>query len=149
MRKRVCFKTPQRRRHKGEKTRESLVFLKFVLLLFHSVCAVLRLKTTSFFCFVRGNFPPLCRAYLKLTSLLCVFSETLDPGLVAAASAAASTLPNSHQAESELLQLLKKMQQHKALPEAQENGNTNNIGYVCYVLSMYIDYVPLLKVEQL
>lgn len=55
----------------------------------------------------------------------CLFSETLDPNLVAAASAAASTLPNSRQAESELL---KHLRQRKALTEAQRKGDANNIG---------------------
>ncbi|XP_037543455.1 28S ribosomal protein S31, mitochondrial [Nematolebias whitei] len=54
-------------------------------------------------------------------------SETLDPYLTAASSAAASTLPNSHQAESELLQLLKQMRQRKDLPDALKNGHASNI----------------------
>ncbi|XP_070699726.1 small ribosomal subunit protein mS31 [Pempheris klunzingeri] len=50
-------------------------------------------------------------------------SETLDPELVAAAYAAASTLPNSSQAESELL---KKLRQHEAVTEVQKK-DANNI----------------------
>ncbi|XP_073335439.1 small ribosomal subunit protein mS31 [Pagrus major] len=49
--------------------------------------------------------------------------EKLDPELVAAASAAASTLPNSSQAESALLRQLR---QHEAVTEAQKKGDTNN-----------------------
>lgn len=55
------------------------------------------------------------------------FSETLDPELVAAASAAASTLPDRSQAESELLRQLR---QHEAVTEAQKKGDMNNLGYV-------------------
>ncbi|XP_051749308.1 28S ribosomal protein S31, mitochondrial [Ctenopharyngodon idella] len=51
--------------------------------------------------------------------------ETLNPTLVAAASAAASTLPNSRQAESELLQQLRK---HEAIPETQRRADGQNIG---------------------
>lgn len=57
----------------------------------------------------------------------CVFSETLDPDLVAAASSAASTLPNHSQAESELLRQLR---QHEASAEAQKKVDINNLGYV-------------------
>lgn len=56
------------------------------------------------------------------------FSEKLDPELVAAASAAASTLPNSSQVES---QLLRQLRQHEAVTEAQKNGDvTKDLGYV-------------------
>lgn len=51
--------------------------------------------------------------------------ETLNPALVAAASAAASTLPNSHQAESELLQQLRK---YEAIPDTQKRAEGQNIG---------------------
>lgn len=51
--------------------------------------------------------------------------ETLNPELVAAASAAASTLPNSHQAESELLQQLRK---HEAITDTQRRAEGQNIG---------------------
>ncbi|KAE8288157.1 28S ribosomal protein S31, mitochondrial [Larimichthys crocea] len=54
-------------------------------------------------------------------------SETLDPELVAAASAAASTLPNRSQAESELLRQLR---QHEAVSEAQKKGETNELGVI-------------------
>ncbi|KAM6907763.1 small ribosomal subunit protein mS31 [Xenentodon cancila] len=54
-------------------------------------------------------------------------SETLDPTLVAAASAAAATLPNQRQAESELLRQLR---QRKALTEAQKNGDLSNLGAI-------------------
>ncbi|XP_021174491.2 28S ribosomal protein S31, mitochondrial [Fundulus heteroclitus] len=47
--------------------------------------------------------------------------DSLDPKLVAAASAAAATLPNRSRAESELLTQLK---QRKALSEAQRNANS-------------------------
>lgn len=55
------------------------------------------------------------------------FSETLDPELVEAASAAASTLPNRMQAESELL---KQLRQHEAVTEAQKKGDMTSLGYV-------------------
>ncbi|XP_030293793.1 small ribosomal subunit protein mS31 isoform X2 [Sparus aurata] len=55
-------------------------------------------------------------------------SEKLDPELVAAASAAASTLPNSSQAES---QLLKQLRQHEAVTEAQKKGDvTKDLGLI-------------------
>uniref|UniRef100_UPI0037E82AE9 small ribosomal subunit protein mS31 n=1 Tax=Semicossyphus pulcher TaxID=241346 RepID=UPI0037E82AE9 len=54
-------------------------------------------------------------------------SETLDPELVAAASAAASTLPNGSQAESELLRQLRK---NEAVTEAQKKGDMNNLGEI-------------------
>lgn len=62
------------------------------------------------------------------------FSVKLDPELVAAASAAASTLPNSSQAES---QLLRQLRQHEAVTEAQKKGDTaKDLGYVLiYVFS--------------
>ncbi|XP_067295185.1 28S ribosomal protein S31, mitochondrial [Pseudorasbora parva] len=53
--------------------------------------------------------------------------ETLNPTLVAAASAAASTLPNSRQAESELLQQLRK---HEAIPDIQKRADGQNIGVI-------------------
>uniref|UniRef100_A0A3Q3X183 Small ribosomal subunit protein mS31 n=1 Tax=Mola mola TaxID=94237 RepID=A0A3Q3X183_MOLML len=49
-------------------------------------------------------------------------SKTLDPELVAAASAAASTLPNRSQAESELL---RKLRQHEDVTEAQKKADMN------------------------
>ncbi|XP_035637176.1 28S ribosomal protein S31, mitochondrial isoform X2 [Oncorhynchus keta] len=54
-------------------------------------------------------------------------SATLSPELVAAVSAAAATLPDQSQAESELL---KKLRQHEAIGEAQKNGDVNNIGVI-------------------
>lgn len=66
----------------------------------------------------------------SLSALFFVFffySESLDPELVAAVSAAASTLPNHSQAESELL---KQLRQHEAVTEAQKKGDMNNLGYV-------------------
>ncbi|XP_047463829.1 28S ribosomal protein S31, mitochondrial [Mugil cephalus] len=54
-------------------------------------------------------------------------SETLDPNLVAAASAAASTLPDSSRAESELLRQLR---QRKAITEAQKQGRVSDIGEI-------------------
>lgn len=54
-------------------------------------------------------------------------SETLDPELVAAASAAASTLPDRSQAESELL---KQLRQHETVTEAQKKGDMNNLGVI-------------------
>ncbi|XP_051964769.1 28S ribosomal protein S31, mitochondrial-like [Xyrauchen texanus] len=52
---------------------------------------------------------------------------TLNPALAAAASAAASTLPNSHQAESELLQQLRK---YEAIPDTQRRTEGQNIGNI-------------------
>ncbi|KAM9788569.1 small ribosomal subunit protein mS31 [Neosynchiropus ocellatus] len=52
-------------------------------------------------------------------------SETLDPKLVAAASAAASTLPDQKKAESELLL---KLRQNEVVTDAQKKGNTDNLG---------------------
>ncbi|KAL3043000.1 hypothetical protein OYC64_020836 [Pagothenia borchgrevinki] len=52
-------------------------------------------------------------------------SETLDPQLVAAASAAASTLPDSSQVASELLRQLR---QQQTVTEAQKKGDMNNLG---------------------
>ncbi|TNN72542.1 28S ribosomal protein S31, mitochondrial [Liparis tanakae] len=53
--------------------------------------------------------------------------ETLDPKLVAAASAAASTLPDRSQAESELLRQLR---HHDTITEAQKKGDVNNLGVI-------------------
>ncbi|KAK5858357.1 hypothetical protein PBY51_002503 [Eleginops maclovinus] len=63
--------------------------------------------------------------FQKATEEASSQSETLDPQLVAAASAAASTLPDSIQAESDLLRQLR---QHKAVSEAQKKGDMNNLG---------------------
>ncbi|XP_016340595.1 small ribosomal subunit protein mS31 [Sinocyclocheilus anshuiensis] len=52
---------------------------------------------------------------------------TLNPALVAAVSAAASTLPNRHQAESELLKQLRK---HEAVPDTQRRAEGQNIGHI-------------------
>ncbi|XP_007889417.2 28S ribosomal protein S31, mitochondrial isoform X1 [Callorhinchus milii] len=52
--------------------------------------------------------------------------ETLNPDLVAAASAVASSMPfNKNQIESELLTQLRK---HESVTEAQRSGDTSNIG---------------------
>lgn len=65
---------------------------------------------------------------LYLNPLYILFySKTLDPELVAAASAAASTLPNSNQVESELLTELRK---HESITESQRKVNTKRLGYV-------------------
>ncbi|KAI2664791.1 28S ribosomal protein S31, mitochondrial [Labeo rohita] len=52
---------------------------------------------------------------------------TLNPALVAAVSAAASTLPNKHQAESELLKQLRK---HEAVPDTHRRADGQNIGHI-------------------
>ncbi|KAJ8384395.1 hypothetical protein AAFF_G00205280, partial [Aldrovandia affinis] len=52
---------------------------------------------------------------------------SLTPELVAAASAAASTLPDRVRAESELLQQLRR---HEAVSEAQKKGDGNSIGSI-------------------
>uniref|UniRef100_A0A3P8V734 Small ribosomal subunit protein mS31 n=1 Tax=Cynoglossus semilaevis TaxID=244447 RepID=A0A3P8V734_CYNSE len=54
-------------------------------------------------------------------------SETLDPKVVSAASAAAATLPNSNQALNELLKQLK---ENELVTEGQKRGNVNNLRYV-------------------
>uniref|UniRef100_A0A3B5LM74 Small ribosomal subunit protein mS31 n=1 Tax=Xiphophorus couchianus TaxID=32473 RepID=A0A3B5LM74_9TELE len=63
--------------------------------------------------------------FQKATVQASAQSEALDPDLVAAASAAASTLPNRSKAESELL---KQLRQRKLLTEAQKKGDINNLG---------------------
>ncbi|KAM3850610.1 small ribosomal subunit protein mS31-like [Diretmus argenteus] len=65
--------------------------------------------------------------FQKATVEASAQSETLSPELVAAASAAASTLPNRSQAESELL---KQLRQHEAVTEAQKKGDMNNLGVI-------------------
>ncbi|RVE63713.1 hypothetical protein OJAV_G00139110 [Oryzias javanicus] len=65
--------------------------------------------------------------FQKATEEASSQSETLNPDLVAAASAAAATLPNSSRAESELL---KQLRQRKALSEAQKRGDVKNIGVI-------------------
>lgn len=56
---------------------------------------------------------------------LCVcYSESLSPELVAAASAAASTLPHASQAKSELLRQLRK---HEAVSQEQRKGEAQDI----------------------
>ncbi|XP_026228471.1 28S ribosomal protein S31, mitochondrial [Anabas testudineus] len=54
-------------------------------------------------------------------------SSMLNPQLVAAASAAASTLPNHTQAKSELLRQLR---QHEAVTEAQKKGDMKDLGKI-------------------
>uniref|UniRef100_A0A667Z9B0 Small ribosomal subunit protein mS31 n=1 Tax=Myripristis murdjan TaxID=586833 RepID=A0A667Z9B0_9TELE len=65
--------------------------------------------------------------FQKATAESSAHSETLDPDLVAAASAAASTLPNQSQAESELLRQLRR---HEAVTEAQRKGDMSNLGVI-------------------
>uniref|UniRef100_A0A3B3B827 Small ribosomal subunit protein mS31 n=2 Tax=Oryzias melastigma TaxID=30732 RepID=A0A3B3B827_ORYME len=65
--------------------------------------------------------------FQKATEEASSQSETLNSDLVAAASAAAATLPNRSQAESELLRQLR---QRKALSEAQKRGDMKNIGVI-------------------
>ncbi|XP_077448612.1 small ribosomal subunit protein mS31 [Stigmatopora argus] len=52
---------------------------------------------------------------------------TLDPELLSAASAAASTFPNSVLAESELVKQLRK---HEAITEAHRKGDVNDLGVI-------------------
>ncbi|KAK5887389.1 hypothetical protein CesoFtcFv8_015994 [Champsocephalus esox] len=63
--------------------------------------------------------------FQKATEEASSQSETLDPQLVAAASAAASTLPESSQATSELLRQLR---QQQTVTEAQKKGDMNILG---------------------
>ncbi|KAJ8266077.1 hypothetical protein GJAV_G00125630 [Gymnothorax javanicus] len=53
--------------------------------------------------------------------------ESLSPDLVAAASAAASSMPDPQRAKSELLRQLRK---HEALPAAQRKGDGSSIGSI-------------------
>ncbi|XP_019719778.1 small ribosomal subunit protein mS31 [Hippocampus comes] len=54
-------------------------------------------------------------------------THSVDPELLAAASAAAATLPNRVNAESELL---KQLRQHEAITEAHKKGDVNNLGVI-------------------
>uniref|UniRef100_A0AAY4DRQ5 Small ribosomal subunit protein mS31 n=2 Tax=Denticeps clupeoides TaxID=299321 RepID=A0AAY4DRQ5_9TELE len=54
-------------------------------------------------------------------------SETLNPEIVTAAAAAASTLPNRNQAASELLRQLRR---HEAVTNGQRKGEIQNIGNI-------------------
>ncbi|CAJ1064118.1 S ribosomal protein S31%2C mitochondrial [Xyrichtys novacula] len=63
--------------------------------------------------------------FQKATMEAASQSETLDPNLVAAASAAASTLPNRNQAQSELLRQLR---ENEATTQAQKKGDINHLG---------------------
>ncbi|XP_034096446.1 28S ribosomal protein S31, mitochondrial [Gymnodraco acuticeps] len=63
--------------------------------------------------------------FQKATEEASSQSETLDPQLVAAVSAAASTLPDSSQATSELLRQLR---QQQTVTEAQKKGDMNILG---------------------
>ncbi|KAM8900648.1 small ribosomal subunit protein mS31 [Spinachia spinachia] len=63
--------------------------------------------------------------FQKATEEASLQRETLDPELVAAASAAASTLPDRIQAESELLRQLR---EHETITEAQKKGDINHLG---------------------
>ncbi|XP_006628295.3 small ribosomal subunit protein mS31 [Lepisosteus oculatus] len=65
--------------------------------------------------------------FQKATSHIESQSVTLSPELVAAASAVASSMPNKRQAESELLQQLRK---HESVSDVQKKGQTKNIGNI-------------------
>uniref|UniRef100_A0A8C5EN47 Small ribosomal subunit protein mS31 n=1 Tax=Gouania willdenowi TaxID=441366 RepID=A0A8C5EN47_GOUWI len=65
--------------------------------------------------------------FQRATEKASTDSEELNPALVAAASAAASTLPNPHQAESELLRQLRK---RKAMSDAQKKANAESLGVI-------------------
>nr|XP_061801207.1 small ribosomal subunit protein mS31-like [Nerophis lumbriciformis] len=54
-------------------------------------------------------------------------TQSLDPELLSAASAAASTFPNRILAESELLKQLRK---HEAITEAHKKGDINDLGVI-------------------
>lgn len=74
----------------------------------------------------RGLSSLFLQLYFKPIYIL-FYSKTLNPELIAAASAAASTLKNSSQAESELL---RKMRQHESITETQRKGDVKKLGYV-------------------
>lgn len=78
--------------------------------------------------------PVFLHLYLKPIYIL-FYSKTLNPELVAAASAAASTLPNSSQAESELL---RKLRQHESITESQRKGDIKKLGYVTNIFDCSI-----------
>ncbi|XP_026183315.1 small ribosomal subunit protein mS31 [Mastacembelus armatus] len=65
--------------------------------------------------------------FQRATAEASTESVSIDPELVAAASAAAATLPNHSQAESELL---KRLRQHEAFSEAQKKGEVTNLGVI-------------------
>ena len=67
----------------------------------------------------------------NITMTFFIVSEMLNPELVAAASAAAATLPNRSQAESELLRQLRR---HETVSEAQKKGDVSNLGYVLFCI---------------
>lgn len=73
--------------------------------------------------------------FKSILHLFTYYSKTLDPELVTAASAAASTLPNSSQVESELL---RKLRQHESITESQRKGDTQKLGYVRNISSCCI-----------
>lgn len=81
------------------------------------------------------------RLYLKSIYVL-FYSKTLNPELVAAASAAASTLPNSSQVESELL---RKLRQHESITESQRKGDIKKLGYVTMITSS-LKFLLLLRI---
>ncbi|CAL8364922.1 unnamed protein product [Lota lota] len=65
--------------------------------------------------------------FQKATVEASIQSGSLSAELVAAASAAAASLPDPSRAESELLQQLR---QHEAVPEDHKRGEANNIGTI-------------------
>ncbi|KAL6464079.1 hypothetical protein MHYP_G00284700 [Metynnis hypsauchen] len=74
-----------------------------------------------------GEMESTTSMFQQATSEAASQSETLSPELVAAASAAASTLPDSTQAKSELLRQLRK---HEAISQEQRRGETHDIGNI-------------------
>ena len=64
---------------------------------------------------------------MHLSDLSFLIRESLSPQLAAAVSAAAASLPNPSQAESELL---KQLRRHEAVAEDHKKGEAKNIGYV-------------------
>ncbi|XP_036436698.1 28S ribosomal protein S31, mitochondrial [Colossoma macropomum] len=74
-----------------------------------------------------GEMESTTSMFQQATSEAASQSETLSPELVAAASAAASTLPDSTQAKSELLRQLRK---HEAISQEQRKGETHDIGNI-------------------
>ncbi|XP_008301456.1 small ribosomal subunit protein mS31 [Stegastes partitus] len=65
--------------------------------------------------------------FQKATEAASPPSETLEPDLVAAASAAAATLPDSNRAQSVLLRQLR---ERKAITEAQKKGDMSKLGEI-------------------
>ena len=68
-----------------------------------------------------------------------IVSDTLNPELIAAASAAAATLPNPSQAESELL---RKLRRHEAVSDDQKKEGVNSLSLAGILADMKVGKGP-------